>query len=100
MNHYTNKKGYNAIRTGSPWHFVARKQRNKNPFGVYFTTYSPTEPNLALKLRVPRKKTEYVFSFVDMGDLIPLRGPRGRHIFYSPTDYFVIKRRQLFAGKA
>jgi hypothetical protein len=41
----------------------------------------------------------YVFSFIDDGDLIPLRGDRGEFIYYSKSDYIVIEARQKFHGE-
>src|SRR6266496_3068083 len=99
MNHYTNRKGFNAIRAVSPWRFKARKQRNNNPFGAYFTTLKITELNFWIRVRLPKKKRGYVFSFKDEGDLSPWRGPRGKDVFYSSTDYYVETPRQLYAGE-
>jgi hypothetical protein len=98
MHHYTDRKGYNAIRAVSPWRFVAQKPPGDHPVGAYFTTLSPGTRNLAQRLRVAKDKTEFVFSFTTRGDLIPLRGARGQYIFYSPTDYEVEDSRQLYAG--
>jgi hypothetical protein len=53
MNHYTNKKGFNAIRANSPWRFRARRQRNKNPLGAYFTTLNPFDPDFYELTRLP-----------------------------------------------
>jgi hypothetical protein len=100
MNHFTDKKGYNAIRATVAWCFKAQRQRSKTkPFGAYFTTLMPTVPNLAKRLRLRRRKCEFVFMFVDAEDLTPLPGPRGKGVFYSPTDYFVAPERQPHAGK-
>ncbi len=54
----------------------------------------PGTPKLAKRLMIPRSKLEYVFTFADAGNLIPLRGDRGAWVFYSPTDYFVERDRQ------
>jgi hypothetical protein len=100
MNHFTDKLGFNAISVSPQWRFVASKPPGDHPFGAYFTTLEPGTMNLALRLRIPKEKTEYVFSFVDRGDLLPIRGGRGKYIFYSPVDYEVEQERQLYAGKA
>src|SRR5437660_1245920 len=102
MNHYTDQDGYNAIRASSPWRFRASQPPDpkSHPFGAYFTTLPPDTPNLAIRLRIPKRKLEYLFSFVDGGDLIPLDGDRGEWIFYSREDYYVEKDRQLYHGKA
>jgi hypothetical protein len=85
--HCTNKKGYNAIKANPEWCFkAARPPAPENDVGAYFTTYPPNEPNLSIKIRVPKEKLEFVFSFVDVGDLLPLRGWRGQGIFFrEPT---------------
>ena len=96
---YTSKKGYNAIRATQEWCFkAARPPAPEHEVGAYFTTYAPNEPNLSIKIRVPREKLEFVFSFVDVGDLLPLRGWRGQGIFFSSTDYHVARSRQIFHG--
>ena len=92
MNHFTNKDGYNAIGSQPIWTFKAYQPLAKHhPVGAYFTTYPPTEPNLAKKLYVPKEKLSHMFSFSPPRDLVPLPGGRGRleRIFYSPTDYLV-----------
>ena len=99
MNHFTNKKGWNAIRARSPWRFLAKKPPSNHLRGAYFTTLEPGVPNLARKLFIPKTKTEYVFPFSDIGDLIPLNGGRGSFIFYSPKDYDVESSRQGIARR-
>ena len=101
MNHYTGKKGYNGIRAAPDWVFKASQPPAPadHPFGAYFTTLPPDTKNLAIRLGIPRSKTEYVFSFADANDLTPLDSDRGEFIFYSPLDYLVEKERQTFHGK-
>jgi hypothetical protein len=94
MHHYSDKDGYNAIGATSPWQFRASQPPGDHPFGAYFTTLPPGTPKLAVRLRIPKSKLEYVFTFIDVGDLTPLRGDRGEWIFYSLTDYFVDEPRQ------
>jgi hypothetical protein len=96
MNHFTDRKGYNAIRAVSPWRFRARRQRGGQPFGAYFTTLELSDPNFFLRVRIPVKKRKFVFRFADVGDLARLPGPRGWFVFFSPTDYFVAKPRQQY----
>lgn len=100
MNHFTDQKGHNAIRAVSPWGFRAHGQRGGQPFGAYFTTLGLGTPNFFRKVRIPLKKQRFVFRFVDVGDLLPFPGPRGQYVFFSPTDYFVAKSRQQYAGPA
>jgi hypothetical protein len=103
MLHYTDKRGYNGISSSEDWNFkVHQPKKNTNPKGAYFTTYLPDEFGLAVKLRISKKKLEFVFSFDDIGDLRDYPGNRGRlqKIFYSPSDYCVkkIDSRQRYRG--
>lgn len=98
--HYTDKKGYNGIRSTVVWCFYASQPPCENPFGAYFTTLGPATKNLALRLRIPRMKLEYVFMFEDKADLLPLRGQRGEYIFYSPKDYLVDGTRPRACGES
>lgn len=102
MYHYTDKEGYNAIRAGVEWRFrIGRppKLDPEHPPAAYFTTLGPCESNLE-RLRIPAEKRQYVFTFADSGDLIPLRGGKGRYILFSTADYVVARDRQLplFSG--
>jgi hypothetical protein len=98
MNHFTDRKGWNGIRAASPWRFRAHRQRGGRPTGAYFTTLLPTAPNFFAVTRVPAAKQKYRFSFIDVGDLRMRRGPLGRYVFYSRTDYSVEKSRQQYEG--
>jgi hypothetical protein len=97
--HYTDKDGYDAIRSQQVWRFKAAQPPGGHPHGAYFTTLPPDTKSLANKLRIPRRKLAYVFCFVDAGDLVPLPGNRGAYIVYSPGDYEVVVDRQLYEGK-
>lgn len=99
MNHYTNKSGYNAISSQVEWLFKASEPPAKHPKGAYFTNLGIDAPNLAKRLRIPKEKIEYYFSFVDVGDLKPLKGGRGKYIFYSEDDYTVGPERQIGKGE-
>jgi hypothetical protein len=97
MNHFTNQGGYNAIGSQPTWNFKAYQPLARHhPVGAYFTTYPPTESNLAKKLYVSKGKLSYVFSFAPPQPLQPLPGGRGRleRIFFSPTDYPVPRENQ------
>ncbi|MGA2065341.1 MAG: hypothetical protein ABSG86_10240 [Thermoguttaceae bacterium] len=95
MRHYTDKPGYNSIRSQVDWRFEARQPPSPDhPVGAYFTDLPSDTPNLALKLRISAAKAAYCFPFRDIGDLRPIRGHRGKHIFYSPEDYVVVQARQ------
>jgi hypothetical protein len=89
MNHFTNDDGYKAISSQPTWTFKASQPPGDHPFGAYFTTLDEKERGLAARLRIPREKLAYIFSFSPKGGLQPLPGGRGQYIFYSPTDYSV-----------
>lgn len=99
MNHFTDKSGYNAIGSQPGWCFRALKPPADHPVGAYFTTLTPQTPNLAVRLRIPREKLNFMFQFSDSGDLLPLEGGRGAYIYYSPSDYVVVESRQQFKGE-
>jgi hypothetical protein len=94
MYHYTDRSSLKAISSQVDWMFVASQPPGQHPKGAYFTTLGPETMNLALRLGIPREKTEHYFSFVDSGDLEPLRGGRGKYIFFSTADYCVESKRQ------
>src|SRR5205085_2937969 len=95
------KNGYNGIRATPTWRFKASQPPApaSHPFGAYFTTLPPDTKNLAIRLGIPRLKTEYLFVFVEAGDLTPVDSDRGEFILYSPADYLVAEDRQQFQGK-
>jgi hypothetical protein len=96
--HYTDKVGYDAIRSTVVWHFLATQPPGQHPFGAYFTTLGRNTKNLAKRLRIPRGKVAFFFEFTDIGDLTPLPGGRGQFIFYSPADYDVDQPQQIDHG--
>jgi hypothetical protein len=100
MNHFTDKAGYDGIRAQVVWRFLAHQPPGIHPFGAYFTSLSRGTANLAKRLRIPKEKVEYVFEFMDGGDLLHLPGGRGKYVFYSPTDYDVDGSRQQYHGLA
>lgn len=106
MFHYTDKDGWNAIRSQQTWCFKASKPVDpKRPAGAYFTDIEPSDSNLRTlykRIRIPKSKQEYVFSFVGDDGLEQLNGGRGRdrRIFFSPVDYDVIEERQRYGGPA
>jgi hypothetical protein len=99
MLHYTNKMSWKAIASQIDWVFKAHKPPGPHPCAAYFTTLSPDTHNLAARLRIPLDKTEYVFCFVDAGDLQPLPGGRGRYVFFFEGDYCVPVARQQDRGR-
>ena len=94
MYHYTDDASFKTISSQVDWIFVASQPPGQHPKGAYFTTLGPETINLALRLGIPRGKTGHYFSFVDCGDLEPLRGGRGKYIFFSSDDYCVKSKRQ------
>ncbi|NQT37359.1 MAG: hypothetical protein HQ581_07725 [Planctomycetes bacterium] len=103
--HYTNKAGWNAIRSQVAWRFLTLQPPAKErPVGAYFTTIEPTPQNLRTlfkRIRVPKVKQEFVFWFAGTAGLKHLNGGRGRdrRILFSPVDYDVEKERHR-RGKA
>ncbi len=101
MNHFTDKDGFDGIRSQVDWTFRAVQPRAlHNPRGAYFTTWGPNEPNLAKKIFVPRAKLAYRFEFTQPSPLKNYPGGRGRLkcVFYSPEDYVVPNDYQIFQG--
>lgn len=103
--HYTDKDGWNAIRSQVVWQFKASQPRApERPAGAYFTDLEPSAANrrvLYKKIRVPRQKQQFVFWFSGREGLTQLNDGKGRdkRIFFSPGDYFVGKERQQHAGE-
>jgi hypothetical protein len=102
--HYTDKSGWNAIRSQLDWQFQANQPKDPGrPHGAYFTDIEPSQANLRTlhkRLRVPKMKQEYVFWFLEKVGLEQLNGGHGRdkRIFFSRTDYNVIPERQKYNG--
>jgi len=99
MLHYTNKPGWNAIRSQVDWTFKIHPPPTDHPEAAYFTTLEPNTVNLANRLRIPKEKIEYVFCFEDAEDLLPIEGDRGAYVFYSPSNYIVVQSRQNDHGR-
>jgi len=109
MFHYTDKPGWNAIRSQVIWRFKASQPKAPDrPIGAYFTDIEPTKANLRLlhqKIRIPVEKQEYVFQFEGAEGLIQWNGGTGRdkRIFYSKEDYLVSDdeyKRKLYSDKS
>ena len=98
--HFTDKAGWNAIRSQVVWRFLASQPPAKDrPVGAYFTTIEPTPQNLRTlhkRIRVPKAKQEFVFWFVGTAGLQQRNDGRGRDrwILFSPVDYAVEEKRQ------
>jgi hypothetical protein len=102
MLHYTDKDGWNAIRSQQSWRFMTFKPKDPNrPTGAYFTDIEPSAANLRVlykKIRVPREKQECAFWFDGDEGLTQLNDGTGRdkRIFFSPVDYLVSVERQRY----
>ena len=100
--HYTDKDGWNSIRSQLTWRFLASQPKHRDrPSGAYFTDIKPTPKNLPTlhkRIRIPKIKQEYVFWFIGEDGLAQLLEGRGRdrHIYFSPVDYEVVKDRQRY----
>ena len=98
--HYTDRAGWNAIRSQVVWRFLASQPQAKDrPVGAYFTKIEPTPQNLRTlhkRIRIPKVKQEFAFWFVGTAGLKHLNGGRGRDrwILFSPVDYEVEEERQ------
>jgi HYD1 signature containing ADP-ribosyltransferase len=108
MFHYTDKPGWNAIRSQVTWRFMATQPKDPDrPIGAYFTDIEPTPGNVRLlhqKIRVPAVKQEFVFEFNGVEGLSQLNGGTGRdkRIFYSESDYLVsddVYKRKVYGGE-
>lgn len=100
MIHYTNVKGWKAIRSQVDWTFKSHKPPDDHAKGAYFTTFPPGTRNLASLLGIPKTKIEFAFCFRGIDGLSPIRGPRGQQIFYCSENYLVKKPRQEYEGLA
>lgn len=98
MFHYTDKAGYNAIKSQVDWKFLASQPPGEHPRGAYFTTLTPEKKKLAERLRIPKEKCLWFLSFDGDAGLKALEGGRGDYILYSPTDYVVPQGRQREHG--
>jgi len=76
MLHYTDEPGFKAISSQSVWHFKAAKPPGPHPAGAYFTTLRPDAPLLCKRLRLPRRKIQWVFEFAGEFGLRPIKGGR------------------------
>ncbi|MGA3563507.1 ricin-type beta-trefoil lectin domain protein [Melissospora conviva] len=101
--HYTDKKGFNGIRAGNPYHI--RPGDSKNGAGPFFTNMSPADVASAgrggfkSKLGLTSGKSEYVMELqVPRSALQPLRGGRGQHIFSIPDGISVPRDRVRYFG--
>lgn len=103
--HYTDRKGWNGIRSQKEWPFKASQPIDPDrPVGAYFTDIEPTEESLRTlfkRIRVPKVKQEFVFWFVGRENLTQLFDGRGRdkRIFFSPVDYHVAEPRQRHGNR-
>ena len=101
--HYTDKKGYNAIRAGrgegKSWWFKATKPRADHPVGVYLTPLGPDTEKLVTKARISHAKSEYFFKFeIPESQLKRIRGDRGRFVLYSANDLDISESQQIASG--
>ena len=100
--HYTDKAGWNGIRSQRDWVFRASTPPGEHQEGAYFTKLPPSTQrgNLAKALRTPRAKREFVFMFVGTEGLEPATylGSRGHHVLWSSVEYRVERLRQRFDG--
>lgn len=60
--------------------------------------YGVHTPNLASRLRVSAAKVRFYFEFHGAEGLTPIRGGRAIDVYYSQTDYEVVRQRQVSHG--
>lgn len=97
-NHFTNKVGYDGIRSQREWRFRAAQPPGEHERGAYFTTLDASAPRLAARLGIPREKLAYLFAFTGQVGLEPMNGGRGSYILFSRLDYLVAPERQAGHG--
>jgi RHS repeat-associated protein len=101
--HYTDLKGYNAIRagrgqsSGNWWWFKASQPRAEHhPKAVYLTPLEPGTRNLAARMQVSRAKTAYWFKMdIPEESLRRLDNSRGNHVWYVTHDLDVAPSQQI-----
>ncbi|MFJ8310312.1 MULTISPECIES: polymorphic toxin-type HINT domain-containing protein [unclassified Streptomyces] len=98
--HYTDKKGFNGIRSQSPYRIDPGD--SKNGAGPFFTTKSPddlTAPSAFKKLGITNAKSQFVMQFtVPRSSLVPLRGDRGQFIFTIPQGVTIPRPNAPYFG--
>ena len=63
---------------------ASRRPPSNRPFGAILRRCRPKAPNLARRLGIPKSKLEYLFSFIDHGDLKRLAGsPRVVYLLFT-----------------
>ncbi|MFD9412720.1 RHS repeat-associated core domain-containing protein [Streptomyces sp. NPDC059989] len=98
--HYTDKKGYNGIRAGNPYHI--REGDSKNGAGPFFTPRSPgslAAGDYKSVLGLTKEKSEYVIEFqIEKSAFTKLRGGRGAHIWTIPKGVMIPRSRVRYIG--
>ncbi|MDT3438185.1 DUF6531 domain-containing protein [Pseudofrankia sp. BMG5.37] len=100
--HYTDRKGFNGIRSGNPYSIIPGK--SKNGPGPFFTNKSPadlTESGAYKRyLGLTAAKSKYVIEFqVEKSALEPIRGGRRGHVFQIPGGIEIERSAVRFIGK-
>ncbi|MFE1826186.1 RHS repeat-associated core domain-containing protein [Streptomyces yangpuensis] len=98
--HYTDKKGYNGIRAGNPYHI--REGDSKNGAGPFFTPRSPATlaaGDYKSVLGLTNEKSQYVIEFqIEKSVFTKLRGGRGAHVWTIPKGVHIPRNRVRYIG--
>ncbi|ELW78336.1 hypothetical protein ABIC56_000129 [Acinetobacter bereziniae] len=103
--HYTDKKGYNAISSQSPYIFKSSAPDKGHPKGVYVTTMSPEQllhkpGGFKSYLGLTSDKSEYYFKFkIEKCKLKKIKGGRSSHVNYIDHDLIVPRTSVISHGK-
>ena len=102
--HYTDKKGYNAITSGSP-HVIKASDASINAKrlkikAAWFSPFSPKAiSNWKGTLGVTKAKHEYLIAFkMSKSTFKQLPGGRGNHVWYTPHDLVVPRTSVTYSG--
>ncbi|WP_197273151.1 RHS repeat-associated core domain-containing protein [Neisseria sp. 74A18] len=104
--HYTDENSYKAIVSQRPnYIFKASKPDSVHATGVYVTPMSPSKilhkpGGFKSYLGITKEKSEYYFKFkVEKCKLKNIRGSRGNHVWFSPTNLLITQSQMLEHGK-
>ena len=104
--HYTDEKAYKAIISQRPnYLFKASQPDSVHAKGVYVTPMSPSQilhkpGGFKSYLGITKEKSQYYFKFkVEKCKLKKIKGMRGNHVWFSPTNLLVTQHQMLEHGK-
>ncbi len=107
VRHFTNKQSYQKIMSGGGKDAIFLKAGSPakgHPTGVYVTPMSPAEilkkpGGFKSFLGLTKEKSEYMIEFeMDKALFKAIRGDRGKHVWYSPSDLNIPKSAISYHG--